>query len=97
MRYLQILIVAMLFTLSVPASAGPVDINTADAAMLAAAIDGVGEKRAAIIVQHREINGPFASVDELADVKGIGAATVERNRQHLRAAPVAGRPHVAGQ
>ncbi|MGB5261802.1 MAG: helix-hairpin-helix domain-containing protein, partial [Gammaproteobacteria bacterium] len=63
----------------------------ADAAMLAAAIDGVGEQKAAIIIQHRERHGPFASVDELANVKGIGSGTVQRNRQKLTVVPVTGR------
>ena len=63
--------------------AGPVDINTADATSLAAAIDGVGERRAAAIIAYRESHGPFASADDLANVKGIGASTVERNRDRL--------------
>ena len=65
------------------AMAGPVDINSADAASLADAIDGVGERRAVAIVEYRESHGPFASVDELAGVKGIGMKTIERNRGNL--------------
>jgi competence protein ComEA len=90
MRYLHALIFAVLAALAGPASAGPVDINTADAATLAMAIDGVGEQKAAIIVRHRETHGPFGSVDELARVKGIGSGTVERNREKLTVAPVSG-------
>ena len=63
--------------------AGPVDINSADAASLADAIDGVGERRAVAIVEYRENHGPFASIDELAGVKGIGMKTIERNRGNL--------------
>ena len=88
MRNLHALIFAILAVLAGAASAGPVDINTADAAALAAAIDGVGDRKAAIIVQHRETHGPFGSVDELAGVKGIGSGTVERNREKLTVAPV---------
>ena len=65
------------------AMAGPVDINSADAASLAEAIDGVGERKAEAIVEYREVHGPFVSVDELAGVKGIGVKTVERNRENL--------------
>ena len=89
MHYIHTLFFALLLALSVPASAGAVDINTADAAMLASVIDGVGEKRAATIVRYREQHGPFASVDELANVQGVGAATIERNRQYLMVAPAA--------
>ena len=63
--------------------AGPVDINSADAASLAGAIDGVGERKAVAIVEYREVHGPFASVDELASVTGIGMKTIERNRDNL--------------
>ena len=56
-----------------------VNVNTDDAAAIAAALDGVGLKRAESIVQHREANGPFQHASELADVKGIGARTVAAN------------------
>jgi competence protein ComEA len=71
----------MLFTAQV--LAGPVDINQADAGTLATSIVGIGEKKAATIVRYRDSNGPFASVDDLARVKGIGPATIEKNRQNL--------------
>lgn len=90
MLKLHVLLFALLAVLAGPLSAGPVDINTADVAMLVAAIDGVGEKKAERIVQHRELHGPFSSVDELAEVTGIGYATVQRNRQKLTVAPVSG-------
>jgi competence protein ComEA len=54
-----------------------VDLNTAGARELAA-IPGVGETLAARIVAFREINGPFASVDELADVSGMTQSRVDR-------------------
>jgi competence protein ComEA len=57
-----------------------VNINTADAAALAAGLNGVGPSRAEEIVRYRETYGPFASVDELAEVKGIGESTLEKNR-----------------
>ena len=97
MRYLHDLIFAMLTLLAGPASAGPVDINTADAATLASAIDGVGERKAAVIVQHRQTQGPFFSFEELARVKGIGSGTVERNREKLTVAPVSGQGQVSQQ
>lgn len=81
-----ILLFAGYLLVCVRAVAGPVDINSADAASLAEAIDGVGERKAVAIVEHREIHGPFASVDELAAVKGIGMKTVDRNRDGLTVA-----------
>jgi competence protein ComEA len=58
-----------------------ININTADATALEA-LPGVGEVTAAAIVQHRTENGPFATVDQLEDVSGIGPATLEEIRPH---------------
>ena len=63
--------------------ADPVDINTASAETLAAAIHGVGLKRAQAIVLYREQHGAFSSIDQLAEVRGISTRTVERNRDRL--------------
>ncbi|NKC15930.1 MAG: hypothetical protein GKR94_28165 [Gammaproteobacteria bacterium] len=65
-------------------AAEPVDINTASAEALAAAIDGVGKKRAEAIIAYREQNGPFVAVDDLTKVPGIGRKTVEGNRDKLK-------------
>ena len=65
--------------------AAPIDVNTASAEALAEAIHGVGLKRAQAIVQYREQHGAFATVDQLAQVRGISANTVERNRDRLTA------------
>lgn len=62
-----------------------VDINTASAEALAEAIHGVGLKRAQAIVLHRERHGAFSSVDQLSQVRGISARTVEKNRDRLTA------------
>ena len=67
----------------VNAWAGSVNINTADAQALADNIVGVGPKIAAKIVEEREKNGPFASIEELLRVKGIGPKTLEKNRDSL--------------
>jgi competence protein ComEA len=58
-----------------------VNINTADAQTLAATLKGVGEARAMEIVRYREAYGPFASAEELTEVKGIGKATLDINRE----------------
>ena len=63
--------------------AAPIDVNTASAEALAEAIDGVGLKRAQAIIEYRERHGAFASVDDLAQVRGISAGMVERNRERI--------------
>jgi competence protein ComEA len=59
--------------------AGPVNINTATADQLDV-LPGVGPTTAAAIVAHREQHGPFQTVDQLADVHGIGPAKLEALR-----------------
>ncbi len=52
-------------------------------------LPGVGPARALQIVQNREDNGPFRTVEDLARVRGIGPASVERLRPFLRLDPAA--------
>jgi competence protein ComEA len=66
------------------AGAGPVNINTADAATIARELKGIGLTRAAAIVDYRGKQGPFKSADELALVKGIGQKAIENNRADIR-------------
>jgi competence protein ComEA len=89
MHHLKWFFLSLALLMTAPVSAGPVDINTADAATLAAAINGVGEKKAETIVEYRNTHGPFASVDDLVRIKGIGSATIERNRDSLTVSPPA--------
>jgi len=56
-----------------------VNINTADAWLLAA-LPGIGDVRAQAIVAYRRENGPFRDVNELLKVAGIGNATLENIR-----------------
>ena len=77
------LLVSMAMLAPLQVDAGPVDINTADAATLASAIQGVGEKKAATIVAYRDMHGPFMRIVDLSNVKGIGQGTIEKNRQNL--------------
>jgi competence protein ComEA len=58
------------------AADGLVNINTASATELEA-LPGIGEVLAATIVAYRDEHGPFASVDQLEDVSGIGPSTLE--------------------
>ena len=45
----------------------------------------IGPAKAEAIVAYREANGPFSSVEDLVLVKGIGGATLEKNRGKLTA------------
>lgn len=69
---------------AMPVSApNSVNLNSADAESLKRELSGVGLAKAEAIVKHREANGPFDSVDELLEVKGIGKALLDRNRDKL--------------
>ncbi|PZW86989.1 competence protein ComEA [Pseudomonas sp. 2848] len=59
------------------------DLNTADAGSLQSALIGIGKSKAQAIIDYREEHGAFASVDELLEVKGIGQALLDRNRDRL--------------
>ena len=66
------------------ANAGPVNVNTADAATLANELKGIGLKRAQTIVDYRAKHGPFKSADELALIKGIGPKVIQKNRADIK-------------
>ena len=86
MKTLHSFVFALLLVLfSFNAFSATVNINTADAATLDAAMQGVGPKSAAAIVAYRTKHGPFKSVDDLVKVKGIGPKAVEKNRDKLSA------------
>ncbi|WP_426688047.1 ComEA family DNA-binding protein [Rhodanobacter ginsengiterrae] len=65
-------------------AATPVNINQADAATIARSLDGIGKSKAEAIVAWREAHGPFKKADDLKHVKGIGKATIERNRSAIQ-------------
>jgi competence protein ComEA len=64
--------------------AEPVNINTADAAMLAKALNGVGPAKAKAIVSYRDKNGPFKTVDQLTMVEGISQKLIDKNRADIK-------------
>jgi competence protein ComEA len=73
----------MAVEVSASAQSGKINLNGADASTLQRELSGVGEAKAKAIVAYRESNGPFASVDELLEVKGIGKAILDKNRERL--------------
>lgn len=60
-----------------------IDLNNADVNTLQKELAGIGKTKAEAIVAYRTEHGPFASVDELLEIKGIGKALLERNRDKL--------------
>ncbi len=61
-----------------------VNINRADPETISRYLKGIGPVKAEAIVAYREKYGPFKSVEELADVKGIGEKTVARLKPFIR-------------
>jgi competence protein ComEA len=76
---------ALCFAMVLPAfAATPVNVNKADAQTIATSLDGIGLGKAQAIVAYRDAHGPFKSVDDVGNVKGVGAKTLERNRDAIR-------------
>lgn len=60
-----------------------VNINTATAEELATTLTGIGQAKAELIIQFREEQGPFTSMEQLLEIKGVGMATLEKNRHKI--------------
>lgn len=78
----------------------PLNLNSASASELAG-LQGIGPAKAQAIVEHRESNGQFKSVDDLKLVRGIGDKMLEQLRPQVTvdgkaaAAPAAAAPAAA--
>ncbi|WP_017430005.1 ComEA family DNA-binding protein [Vreelandella jeotgali] len=86
---LKTLAAALLFTLSLGLSTGvtaqqvaPINVNTADAELLAE-LPGIGPSRAEALIEEREANGTFEDADELTRISGIGEVTVGKIRDEI--------------
>tara|TARA_R110002096_G_scaffold152824_2_gene316032 strand:- start:990 stop:1226 length:237 start_codon:yes stop_codon:yes gene_type:complete len=60
-----------------------VNVNTAPAEEIAKQLNGIGTAKAEAIVSYRTQNGAFKTLQDLTKVKGIGAATVDKNRDNI--------------
>jgi len=69
---------------SVTASAGKslVNINSASDTELQV-LPGVGPSKAAAIIEYRETNGRFRSIEDLMEISGIGEKTFEKLKEHI--------------
>ncbi len=86
MKILQVLVITLALALPLTGmTAETVDINSADAQTIAAALSGVGLEKAKAIVEYRQEHGLFLSVDDLVAVRGIGPKTLEKNRELITA------------
>jgi competence protein ComEA len=77
---------SLLLTLALATSAfaaDKVNINTADAATIDRVLVNIGSAKAEAIVAYRKQHGAFKSAEQLAQVKGIGLKTVEKNRDRI--------------
>ncbi|TBV79452.1 MAG: DNA-binding protein [Desulfobulbaceae bacterium] len=70
----------LLFTAGTALAA--LNINTATKEELQG-LSGIGPAKAAAIIEHRERVGKFMSVDDLVNVEGIGAKTVDALRESI--------------
>ena len=61
---------------------GKINLNKATAEELTQ-LKGIGMKYAEKIVQYRDKNGPFKTVEDLLNVQGIGPRTLEKNKGHI--------------
>jgi len=83
MKMIKVILFSVVLLFSNMAIAGQVNINQADAPTLASELKGVGDKKAQAIVDYRTQNGDFTSINDLQNVKGISAKTIEKNRSNL--------------
>ena len=83
MKTLSTLAASTALLLSTTALAAPVNINTASAEEIAAALNGIGPSKAQAIVDYRETYGDFSRADEIVFVRGIGTSTYEKNKTDI--------------
>ena len=79
MKFIKTLLIAA--TLFAQTAFAAVNVNSAE--KIAAELKGIGISKATAIVAYREQNGPFKTVEQLTEVKGIGLKTVEKNRAEI--------------
>lgn len=57
-----------------------IDINSATVEQLSQ-LKGIGRVKAERIVRYRTDHGPFDSIEQILEVKGIGSAILDKNRE----------------
>jgi competence protein ComEA len=82
-KLIMLLTVIYAFAMSAEIIAAPVNINTADAKTISAALSGIGQKKAEAIIKYREEKGLFKTAEDLTHVSGIGEKTIEKNKSDI--------------
>lgn len=95
MRIAGLLVLTILLPLTVYAAL--ININTADATLLDT-LPGIGPSKAAAIVDYRTKNGPFATIEDIQKVSGIGPVTFANLKDKITVgASAGGGPASGGQ
>lgn len=68
---------------AVLSTSSKININTASVTVLTNSVKGIGVKRAEAIVNYRDAHGLFKTVEDLANVSGIGAHFVEKHHDEI--------------
>lgn len=61
-----------------------VNINKADLEELDILLIGVGKSKAQAIIDYRKTHGDFTKIEDLSNVKGIGAKLIEKNKNRIQ-------------
>ncbi|PCI04895.1 MAG: competence protein ComEA [Gammaproteobacteria bacterium] len=79
------LVSVLLLSTFIPTSAiaAKLNINTANADLIATTLTGIGVSKAKAIVDYRVSHGKFKSIQDLENVDGIGLKTVEKNKDKM--------------
>ncbi len=83
---MQRILLALALALCSATALAAINLNTATREELVA-LPGIGPAKAQAILDYRNAHGPFKSVEELKDVKGIGAKRFEKLKSELTVAP----------
>ena len=85
-----------LFFVSANFAFAAVNLNTATQAELES-LKGIGPAKAKSIIEYREQNGAFQSIDDLKKVKGFGDKNVEKLKNDLSVSDEAAEPPQAAE
>ncbi len=72
----------MVSGVALAADSSLININTATVEELTM-LEGVGQTYAQRIIAYRENHGPFTSIEQITEVKGIGQKTLEKNKHRI--------------